>query len=255
MALQIDACIALHQGDRKEQQDRVLLVPHPHGKGAMLAVLADGMGGHTGGALAAQQVIHTAKTNFSQFSIHDESPRFLLETCVQEAHLLIRASRYLNEKDPHSTAVMFLLQSRKASWIHCGDSRLYRFRNGRPYFKTHDHSFVQQLVSEGKITPAQALTHPNRNILVTSLGGEDLPVVDFGETGDIQNGDAFLLCSDGLWEYFSDEELAGVIGSCTAREASNLLINWARNKAMGYGDNISLAIIRLTEGPGGETSL
>lgn len=225
------------------------LVPHPKGGGVALAVVADGMGGHTGGVLAAQQVIHTAGSNLGQFSARTESPRTLLESSLHEAHLLIKASRFINEKDPHSTAVMLLLQPGKVSWAHCGDSRFYRFRGDRLVFRTTDHSYVEQLVARGKITPEQALVHPNRNILVTSLGGEETPRIDFGETDDLQAGDSFLLCSDGLWGYFGEAELGGVIAAYSAREASELLIGRARTRAKGEGDNVSLVILKLVEVP------
>lgn len=250
MPISLDACVAQHQGDRKEQQDRVSLIPHPKGGGVVLAVVADGMGGHTGGVLAAQQVIHTAGNNLGQFSARSELPRTLLESSLHEAHLLIKASRFINEKDPHSTAVMLLLQPGKVSWAHCGDSRLYRFRGDRPLFRTTDHSYVEQLVAKGKISPEQALVHPNRNILVTSLGGDETPTISFGEAVDLQAGDSFLLCSDGLWGYFGEAELGGVIAAYSAREASELLIGRARTRAKGEGDNVSLAILKLVGVPG-----
>lgn len=249
MPITIDACVAQHQGDRKEQQDRIVLVPHPKGGGVALAVVADGMGGHAGGALAAQQVIHTAVSNLGQFSVRSESPRSLLESSLHETHLLIKASRFINEKDPHSTAVMLLLQPGKVTWAHCGDSRLYRFRGDRLTFRTTDHSYVEQLVAKGKITPEQALVHPNRNILVTSLGGDETPRIDFGEAADPQAGDSFLLCSDGLWGYFGDAELGSVVAAHSAREASELLIDRARTRAKGEGDNVSLVILKLVEVP------
>ena len=249
MPITIDACVAQHQGDRKEQQDRVALVPHPKGGGVALAVLADGMGGHTGGALAAQQVIHTARNNLEQFSARSESPLTMLESSLGEAHMLIKASRFINEKDPHSTAVMLLLQPGRVTWAHCGDSRLYRFRGDQPFFRTTDHSYVEQLVSQGKISSQQALVHPNRNILITSLGGGETPKIDLGDAQDLQAGDAFLLCSDGLWGYFGDAELGGVLAAYSAREASELLISRARSRAQGEGDNVSLAILKLVEAP------
>ena len=249
MPLNIDACVAQHQGDRKEQQDRVALLPHPKGGGVALAVVADGMGGHTGGILAAQQVIHTARNSLEQFSARSECPRDMLQASINEAHMLIKASRFINEKDPHSTAVMLLLQPGKVSWAHCGDSRLYRFRGDRPSFRTTDHSYVEQLVAKGKISPEQALVHPNRNILVTSLGGGDAPRIDFGHADDVQAGDSFLLCSDGLWGYFGDAELGGVIAAYSAREASELLVSRARARAQGEGDNVSLAILKFFEAP------
>jgi serine/threonine protein phosphatase PrpC len=116
MPISIDACVAQHQGDRREQQDRVAILPHPRGGGVALAVVADGMGGHAGGLLAAQQVVHTARDNLERFSARSESARVLLESSINEAHMLIKASRFINEKDPHSTAVMLLLQPGKMSW-------------------------------------------------------------------------------------------------------------------------------------------
>jgi serine/threonine protein phosphatase PrpC len=254
MSINIDACVAQHQGDRKEQQDRVALIPHPKGGGVALAVVADGMGGHTGGALAAQQVIHTARNNLDQFSARSESAQAMLESSLNEAHMLIKASRFINEKDPHSTAVMLLLQPGKVSWVHCGDSRMYRFRGDRPYARTTDHSYVEQLIGKGKITAEQALVHPNRNILITSLGGDEAPTIDFGTSDDLQAGDSFLLCSDGLWGYFEDAELGGVLAAYSAREASEVLINRARERARGEGDNVSLAILKLVEAPQKKTA-
>ncbi|MBI2277543.1 MAG: serine/threonine-protein phosphatase [Dechloromonas sp.] len=247
MPITIDACAAQHQGDRKEQQDRVAILPHARKRGVALAVVADGMGGHTGGALAAEQVIHTAKNNLEHFSPADESPQCLLENSMREAHTMIKASRFMNEKDPHSTAVMLLLQPGRMTWGHCGDSRLYHFRGKQLVGRTVDHSYVEHLVSTGKITAEQALTHPNRNVLLTSLGGQEEPKFDFAETEDLMAGDAFVLCSDGLWAYFDDAEMAGLVADNSARKACEALIDKARQRGAGSGDNVSLAIIKLRE--------
>ena len=249
MGIMIDACMAQHQGDRKEQQDRIALIPHPKGGGVALAVVADGMGGHAGGALAAQQVVYTAKNNLEQFSVRNDDPQELLASSIDEAHLLIKASRFINEKDPHSTVVMMLLQPGRVNWAHCGDSRLYCFHGDQRTFCTTDHSYVEDLVKKGLITPEQALVHPNRNILLTSLGGNEEPRVDYGETNDLRPNDSFMLCSDGLWGYFSDAELGSVIASYTAREAADILIRRARKRANGEGDNISIAILKLLDAP------
>lgn len=251
MVMKIDVCVAQHHGDRQEQQDRAAFFPHPRSGGVALAVVADGMGGHSGGALAAQQVIHTCGNNLERFSAGRESPQEWLESSLAEAHLLIKASRFLNEKEPHSTAVLLLVQPGRADWVHCGDSRLYRFRGDRALFRTTDHSYVERLVADGKITPEQALVHPNRNILITSLGGNEAPKIDCGEVHDIQAGDSFLLCSDGLWGYFGDDELAAVVATHSAHDASALLINGARSRSRGEGDNLSLIILKLVAVPGG----
>jgi PPM family protein phosphatase len=241
----VDACVAQHQGDRKEQQDRVAILSHPRQRGVALAVVADGMGGHAGGALAAEQVIHTARNSLELFSPSVESPRYLLENSMLEAHAMIKASRFINEKDPHSTVAMLLLQPGKVTWAHCGDSRAYRFRGAEPLFRSVDHSYVEHLIANGKITPQEALTHPNRNVLVTSLGGNEEPKFDFGETTDLAGGDSFVLCSDGVWAYFDDAEMGAVVAANSARRACEILIDQARVRASGAGDNLSLAIIKL----------
>lgn len=250
MPLVVDACAAQHQGDRKEQQDRVAILPHPKRPGVALAVLADGMGGHTGGALAAEQVVHTAKTTLEHFSPSDESAQTMLSNSMKEAHTMIKASRFMNEMDPHSTAVMLLLQPGQATWGHCGDSRLYRFRNGQLVGRTVDHSYVEHLIASSKITPAQAAVHPHRNVLLSSLGGQDEPKIAFDAVGELGDGDAFVLCSDGLWGYFDDAEIGEIVAANPARQACEILIDLARQRAKAKGDNgdnASLAIIRLIE--------
>lgn len=247
MAMKLDACIAQHQGDRKEQQDRVALVSHPKLAGVALAVVADGMGGHTGGALAAEQVIHTLSTNFQHWG-SSEDPEHLLQSCIQEAHTMIKASRFINEKDPHSTVVaLLLLPGARAVWAHCGDSRLYHFRGIHMKTRTIDHSYVEHLVRIGKITPEEAETHPNKNILLTSMGGREEPKVEFGGADEIKGGDSMLLCSDGLWAYFTEEEIGALISTGSAREVAASLIDLARARGAGEGDNISLALLKFVE--------
>lgn len=249
MPLTVDACVAQHIGDRKEQQDRAGIYPHPKKRGVVLAVIADGMGGHAGGALAAEQVLYTARSNLQNYATSEDSPRAMLDASIHEAHTLIKAMRTVNEKDPHSTAVMLLLQPGKVSWAYCGDSRLYRFHGETTVFRSTDHSYVEHLVAQGKISPDQARVHPNRNVLLTSIGGKEQPKVDFGEADSLCVGDSFLLCSDGLWAYFSDAELARVVAASSAREAAGILLEQARCRANGEGDNVSVAILKLVEAP------
>lgn len=249
MSFTAETCVAMHTGDRKEQQDRVGLFGHPTRPGMMMAVLADGMGGHSGGALAAEQVVIKAKQNFETYAPNSESPEHLLQGIVNEAHMVIRLTRFTSEKDPHSTAVVLMLQPDRVDWAYCGDSRLYHFRGDQTLSRSLDHSLVGELQRKGKLDEAGALVHPQRNVLLSCLGAERDPRIDYGKLAPLVAGDSFLLCSDGLWAYFSDAELGSIIATMSAREAARVLVNLARERAMGGGDNISLAIIKLIEAP------
>jgi serine/threonine protein phosphatase PrpC len=126
---------------------------------------------------------------------------------------------------------------------------MYHFRGERLLFRTKDHSYVEELVTKGQLTPEQALVHPYHNILLSTLGSNEPPQIDIGEIGDLRGGDTFVLCSDGLWGYFGDAELGAVVATHSARQASDLLITRARARARGNGDNASLIIIKLQAPP------
>lgn len=247
VALSVETCVAQHIGDREEQQDRVALLPHPTRRGLALAVLADGMGGHTGGGIAAEQVIHKARQNFEAYAPACETPAQLLRGIVEEAHVVIKLTRFTSEKDPHSTACVLLFQPGRVDWVHSGDSRIYHFRGDRLMARTADHSLVNELMRQGKISEREALTHPRRNVLLGCLGAERPPTIDHGHAEPLVAGDVFLLCSDGLWAYFSDAELGGVLAAHAPRAAAELLVQRARARARGKGDNLSLAIIKLVD--------
>lgn len=247
MALRIDSCIAQHIGDRKEQQDRAALYPHPKHGGMLIAALADGMGGHSGGALAAEQVMLKAKDNFEVFAPSVETPQDLLRSVIEEAHVVIKLTRFTSEQDPHSTACVLLLQAGRVDWAHCGDSRIYHFRNGTLVMRSADHSLVAELMRQGKLDEEGAKRHPQRNLLIHCLGSPQEPVCDFGAAEGLADGDCFVICSDGLWAYFSDEELGGVVSVYSAREASEILIRRARERGRPTGDNVSLIVIKLVD--------
>jgi len=183
MALSIAVATGAHIGDKKEQQDRLAVLS---GSGAVLAVVADGMGGLAGGAMAAEQVISTARQLFGSWSAATEPGDALLHAIAQEAHVAIRLARFTSEQEPHSTVVALLIHGERAHWVHSGDSRLYIFRGATPVFRTVDHSYVEQLHREGKISAAERETHPQRNYLVSCLGAKDAPKVEaeyFQRTG------------------------------------------------------------------------
>lgn len=249
MSISIETCAAVHQGDRGEQQDRVGIFPHPLKPGCLIAVLADGMGGHSGGAMAAEQVVLKARQNFSAFTPGSEEVQEFLRNVIEEAHVVIKLTRFTSETDPHSTAVVMVLRPGHADWSHCGDSRLYHFRRGHLISRSSDHSLVGEMVRSGRITEAQAENHPQRNLLLSCLGADRDPQIDIGGTPALQAGDAFMLCSDGLWGYFNDAEIGRTLDELEPRAAARVLINAARERAQGAGDNISIAIIKVVPAP------
>ncbi len=241
----VSACIAEHIGDRAEQQDRVAILTSSRHPGALLAVVADGMGGRTGGRMAADQVIATADNLFSELSEQDVSLKQLLHQIAIEAHTVIRLSAIASEKEPHSTVVAMILKRNRAVWVHAGDSRLYFFREGQLMHRTVDQTYASHLAAEGRTDEAEIAAQRYKNILISALGIEREPAVAIGEASDLEIGDVFLLCSDGLWPYFEDYELGGLLSDLHPREASAQLMELARARAQGRGDNLALAIVKI----------
>jgi serine/threonine protein phosphatase PrpC len=244
-SFKVNACVATHIGDRHDQQDRVAIITSPRNPGALLAIVADGMGGRTGGRQAADQVISTAEALFKDMSDKDSSYEDMLLHLASEAHTVIRLTAIAAEKEPHSTLCALIIKKRYAIWAHAGDSRLYFFRGGRLAHRTEDHTYAQQLKDEGRHEDAEVASQRYKNILVSALGINKKPKIEVGEDHILSAGDVFLLASDGLWAYFSDDELADILSNMPPRDASEQLISLARERAEGRGDNLSLAIVKL----------
>jgi len=242
----LSGATGLHKGDRPYQQDQVGLFAHPVVRGCVLGVVADGMGGRTGGRKAADQVLLTARQLFERYVPQDEDAAMLLRQIGQEAHMVIRLTAIASEQEPHSTLAAFLIMPGGAChWVHTGDSRLYHFRGATLAQRTIDHSYVQSLVAKGVLTAEEAENHPQSNMLIGSLGTETEPTLDLGFTRRLEIGDTVLACSDGLWHYFTTEELASVLEALPPRDASEFLIEKARVRAEGGGDNLSVVIVKI----------
>jgi len=248
-SFKVNACVAQHIGDRQEQQDRAAILTSPRNPGAMLAIVADGMGGRTGGRLAADQVVSTAENLFKDMTDRDSTFRDMLLHLAAEAHTVIRLTAIAAEKEPHSTLCALIIKKNYAIWAHAGDSRLYFFRGGRLVHRTEDHTYAEQLRLEGRHEDADIAAGRYKNILVSALGINKKPKVVIGEENALREGDMFLLASDGMWAYFEDEELAEILYSLPPREASERLVSLARERAEGRGDNLSVVIIRLDPQP------
>jgi len=242
----IVAATGTDRGDRDYQQDRVELLTHPRVNGCILGIVADGMGGRSGGRKASDQVIMTASQVFERYDPNTDNATAFLENLVQEAHLVIRLTAISSEQEPHSTIAAFIINpGGDCHWIHAGDSRIYHLRRKKLQHRTKDHSYVQALVDRGELTEEQARDHPHSNILLGCLGMDTDPPTTGYDISQLMVGDSLLACSDGVSHYFTTRELATAIVSLTPREASEYLIQEARQRAQGGGDNLSLIIVRI----------
>ena len=242
----LSAATGIHRGDRAYQQDQVQVLQHHRVPGCLMGVLADGMGGKSGGRKAADQVILTAQQLFERFAPNREDTGEALKQLVLEAHLMIKLTAITSEEEPHSTVAAFIISpSRECDMVHAGDSRIYHFRGSTLVSRTIDHSYVQRLVDEGQIAEEDANDHPQSNLLTGCLGTHQDPPLAHKRIDQLETGDTILSCSDGLWHYFTAKELGAIVHTLAPREASEMLINKARQRANGGGDNISLALIRV----------
>ncbi|KAF1046517.1 PP2C family protein-serine/threonine phosphatase [Xylophilus sp.] len=250
MAYRLLASTGIHKGDREYQQDQVALLSHPRAHGCLLGVVADGMGGRSGGRKASDQVILTARQLFERYAPGTDDGAALLQQLVREAHIVIRLTAISSEQEPHSTLAAFLVNPLgDVHWVHAGDSRIYHFHGGRLLCRTSDHSYVQALVDRGELSAQQAQSHPQSNILIGCLGAEQDPPATTHLIPQLQPGDALMACSDGIWHYFLPDELTAVVTSLSPREATEFLIDKARVRARGGGDNLSLVIVKVEAVP------
>lgn len=240
------ASSGLHKGDRDYQQDQVALLVHSRVQGCVLAVIADGMGGRTGGRKASDQVILTARQLFAKFDPASGNGATFLRQVAMEAHTVIKLIAVASEEDPHSTiAAALIMPDGLCHWLHSGDSRIYHFRAGRLRRRTMDHSYVQTLVKQNKMTEEEAAVHPRANVLISCLGTSTEPILGSEHVTRLHIGDVLMVCSDGLWQYFTDADLSMTLSTLPPTEASHFLVEKARERAAGGGDNLSLIVIKI----------
>jgi serine/threonine protein phosphatase PrpC len=212
----------------------------------MLGIVADGMGGRSGGRKASDQVMMTAKQLFDRYSPPTDDAQAMLKQIIEEAHMVIKLTAISAEQEPHSTLAAFLINpAGDCHWVHAGDSRIYHYHAGKLIHRTVDHSYVQTLIDKGELTEDEANIHPQSNVLMSCLGTEESPPIGYHFIPKLQPDDALVACSDGVWHYFSASELGSALSVLPPREATEFLIKKARSRARGTGDNLSLVIVKL----------
>ncbi|UMR30715.1 serine/threonine-protein phosphatase [Massilia sp. MB5] len=232
-----------HIGGRKLNQDRM---GYSFTRDALLLVLADGMGGHLHGEIAASVTLQTLSAMFQQQALpYVKGPERFLEDALHAAHREIHRYRNVHQlaDTPRTTVVACLVQHNMATWAHCGDSRLYWLRGGQLLGRTRDHSHVESLIDRGLVPPSARATHPDRNKLYNCLGASTPPKVEVSRRASLLPGDVVLLCSDGLWSMLTDEELAQRLFAQTVVRAVPDMLQTALSRGGAASDNATALAI------------
>lgn len=232
------------QGGRHNNEDRTT---YCYSRDALLLVVADGMGGHHYGEVAAQIAVQTLADTFQREArpLLADPFRFLQKGMSNAHHAILDyASRHRLRDTPRTTCVACVVQDSIAYWAHAGDSRLYLMRNGKVQAQTRDHSRIRLLLEEGLITEAQAAEHPERNKIYSCLGSPTPPEIEFSRKTPLDHGDVVLLCTDGLWGVTSGELMAVALKGANLLQAVPMLLNQAEIKGGAHGDNLSVVSVR-----------
>lgn len=242
-------------GRRSNNEDRL---GQCYSRDALLLVIADGMGGHLHGEVAAQIAVQYLIEAFRREATpHLEDPFLFLSRGIDRAHQAILD--YALEKDledsPRTTCVACVIQDNIAYWAHAGDSRLYHVRGKRLLSVTRDHSRVQSLIDQGLLGEQAAKRHPERNRIYSCLGGPVDPQVDFSRKTPLQAGDRLLLCTDGFWGPLSNERIASELCSGSLSQTMPRLLDEALAAGGPEADNLSVIVVNWEESYGEDTTL
>ena len=222
------------RGGREKNEDRM---EYCYTRESGLFVLADGMGGHPEGEVASQLALQIVSALYQKEArpIVKDVPAFLASALMAAHHQILR---YASEKGmldtPRTTLVAAIVQGTSATWIHCGDSRLYVVRDGELLTRTRDHSYI-----EHRNAGASKLTAMNRNILFTCLGSPTKPRFDVTGPITLQQGDKIMLCSDGLWGTLDDSEIVRQLSQQPVSGAVPELVERALRSGGARSDNVT----------------
>jgi PPM family protein phosphatase len=226
------------RGGREKNEDRM---GYSYTRESALFVLGDGMGGHPEGEVASQIALQTFSALFQKEArpVIKDVTSFLATALMSAHHQIIRYAAEKGMLDtPRTTVVACVMQDGCATWIHCGDSRLYHARQGELVVRTRDHSYAEQHAA-GVIK----LERFNRNVLFTCLGSPTKPVFDVYGPVDMQQGDKILLCSDGLWSSVSDSDIVHQLSRTAVTHAVPDLVELALRNGGSGSDNVTVLAV------------
>jgi len=235
---------ASEKGKRINNEDCIFPLSELANPGQRLFMVCDGVGGAEKGEVASALACDSFRTYFSTFfEGNDPSEEFINKAVhYAESRLDEYVLQHPEAQRMATTLTLLYIGESGITVAHIGDSRIYQFREGRIIYETEDHSFVQMLVNLGEITKEEAAVHPKKNIITRALSGSVSSVnADVAFIKDIRDGDVFLMCTDGVTECFTNEELASLFSSGRSAEAiKDLLIEKCSEESK---DNFSFYII------------
>jgi len=224
-------------GERQVNQDRM---GYCFTRDSLLMLVADGMGGHLHGEIAAQMALQAAAAAFqSQARPMLADPAAFLDLALRRGHREILRFQHANRLPdaPRTTIVACVVQQGQAWWAHAGDSRFYWLRGGAVMARTRDHSKVQNLVDLGLVHPDDAERHPERNKVLNCLGSPFEPTIEIGGPLPLAAGDTLLLCSDGVWAPLAEADLLAALGEDSVLVGVPLLVRRAVERGGVLADN------------------
>lgn len=242
-------------GRRDDNQDRVA---YCYSRDALVMVLADGMGSSSAGELAAEIAARHVVRSFQREArpALADPLRFLARALTGAHHAILdEVGTHALDEAPSTTVIACVIQHGVAQWAHAGDSRLYVLRDGSIHRRTRDHSWVQKMVDEGKLSASEAERHPGRNRIYSCIGGPQSPHIDYSSALALCAGDVILLCSDGLWDPLGDERILARLTSGSALAATvETLLDDAERLAREQADNLSVIALRWNDAGDATTS-
>jgi protein phosphatase len=235
---------------REENQDHVRHISTPLGE---LVIVADGIGGYRGGAVASRMVVDTIESWFNSVSAGTSPAQAIAEAAAHANTSVMEAAASGDSVFSRmgSTVVLALVTHKDTetqAWIgHIGDSRAYLSRGGQLNRLTRDHSAVQMLIDQGTLDPADARKHPDASVLLRSIGHEAESEIEMSLV-TLEERDTLLLCTDGLWGYVQESDIEHIMADADAdlETTAHNLLNLALNA--GGPDNIGIELVRLSPG-------
>ncbi|HZS10324.1 MAG TPA: PP2C family serine/threonine-protein phosphatase [Blastocatellia bacterium] len=234
-------CARLVNEDRcyyRQPDDRELLA----GKG-VLALVADGIGGHAAGEIASSKAVEIIARVYYE---SDRPPQAALEEAFHAANRAIHQAARQNDRlhGMGTTCTALVIREGTAYSAQVGDSRLYLVRGGEIFLMSEDHSAVMEMVRQGRMTLEDARRHADKNIILRALGTQpEVRVATWKTSFPVRDGDHFVLCSDGLYDLVTDEEIRGRVTAAEPHPACEKLIALARER--GGHDNITVGVLRV----------